>query len=413
MLVPEIRIGLSNIPALCTPYKVAGIDTGIQSSFDCDLITGYGAVYRLCLGTTLFYFAFCILMIKVESSKDPRSHIQNGFWFFKFLILLALVIACFFIPVEGFVSTWMVFGIIGGCMYILVQLILLVDFAHSWNDWWISKYEEDDSRVYACGLVTLTSLFYVGSLVAVVCFYVYYAYDSVCGLNKMLVSINLILCVLVSIISILPAVQEHLPKSGLLQSSIVTAYVMYLTWSAMINNVDKRCNPSLQYVSSNGSDNTTLSGSVTMAPIEDPSLALSFNWHTGLSLTLLLLSVIYSCLRNSSHTSAGKFTMAGMEDTTLADQGNGPEKAEHGQTVWDNEDEGVAYSYSMFHFMMMLATLYVMVSLTQWYSPASDLRGLSANMASYWVKAVSTWICCALYVWSLVAPVLFPDRDFT
>lgn len=35
-------------------------------------------------------------------------------------------------------------------------------------------------------------------------------------------------------------VQESQPRSGLLQSSLVTLYTMYLTWSAMTNEPGKK-----------------------------------------------------------------------------------------------------------------------------------------------------------------------------
>lgn len=35
--------------------------------------------------------------------------------------------------------------------------------------------------------------------------------------------------------------------------------------------------------------------------------------------------------------------------------------------VWDDEKDSVAYNYSFFHFMFLLATLYLMVTLTNWY----------------------------------------------
>ena len=61
----------------------------------------------------------------------------------------------------------------------------------------------------------------------------------------------------------------------------------------------------------------------------------------------------------------------------------------------------VAYSWSMFHVMFALATLYVMMTLTNWYQPdtSGDLSTYAANPAAMWVKVtrrLSTNIICSV-----------------
>lgn len=351
---------------------------------DCDQAVGYLAVYRICFATCLFFVLMALITIGVKSSKDPRAGIQNGFWGIKYLLVIGGIIGAFFIPEGQFASTWMVFGMIGGFGFIVIQLILIIDFAHSWAERWVSNYEESESRGWYAALLFSMLAAYTLAFIGAILLFMYYTEPEGCGLNKFFISINLILILAASGISVLPAVQEHQPRSGLLQSAVVSMYVMYLTWSALSNG-SKDCNT----ISSNES---------------------SFDKQSIIGLVIWVCSVLYSSIRTAS--SSSKITMS---EHILAKEGTeGADGGEAGRTeetkVFDNEGDGVAYSWTFFHIVFALATLYIMMTLTNWYNPSSQLS--KENVASMWIKITSSWLCVGLYIWTLVAPAIFPDREF-
>ncbi|TKR89457.1 hypothetical protein L596_013557 [Steinernema carpocapsae] len=392
MLAPGIQAKLADGNWFC-----AGLSQVAQ--IDCNRATGFQAVYRLCAAMSTFFFIFMAFMWGVKDSNDVRSKIQNGFWFFKYLILIGITIGFFYIKSENLAQPLMWIGMIGGFVFILIQLILIVDFAHGLAESWIDSYEENESRGCFFGLLAFTFGCYAAAITAVVIMFVFYTTGDTCALPKFLISFNLILCFAISCVSLLPKIQERMPRSGLLQSSFISLYVMYLTWSALTNNPDHKCNPSFISIITNHTKPSDKGGETYGTPLPAQSLV---------SLVIWFLCLLYASIRSSSNTALGKIT-GGTEEIALNDGG---EIGGDDGKVWDSEKEGVAYSYSFFHFIFGLASLYVMMTLTSWYNPSNDLRDLSSNMASVWVKIVSSWLCIALYGWTLVAPALFPDREF-
>jgi len=374
---------------------------------DCSQVVGYLAVYRLCFVVTLFFLLMSVLMIGVKTSNDPRAGIQNGFWGIKYLLIIGGMIGAFFIPEGNFGEVWMYFGMIGGFLFILIQLILIIDFAHSWAEAWVGNNEDSEHNGWIAALTTVTFTFYAGSLTAIVLFYVYYTGEAVgdCKLHEFFISFNMILCVILSVISVLPKVQENLPNSGLLQSSCITLYVLYLTWSAMTDSPDAMCKPKFD---GNNSTLTENSGD-TSDPNPKPETR-SFDTQSIIGLVVFILCVLYSSVKTSTNSQAAKLT--GSDKMLIKDTGEGGNDDPENNKVWDNEGDEVAYSWSLFHVMFALATLYVMMCLTNWFKPDSDLNTMNNNSAAVWVKMVSSWLCVGLYSWSLVAPAVLEDRDF-
>jgi len=142
------------------------------------------------------------------------------------------IVIFFFVPNVVFIGFGWI-SLIGSAAFILVQLILLVDFAHSWNESWVKKYvESDGSNVWTFALLGSTIAMYSISLVLSIIMYLYFLGDG-CTINTVFITVNLVLNLCVSLLSIYPYLQERNPRIGLLQSAVVCVYTTYLIWSAL------------------------------------------------------------------------------------------------------------------------------------------------------------------------------------
>ena len=86
-----------------------------------------------------------------------------------------------------------------------------------------------------------------------------------------------------------------------------------------------------------------------------------------------------------------------------------------GKNPRDDERNALQYNYTLFHIIFLLSTAWVATLLTQNVGGDStidkgDFVPVGRTYWASWVKIVSAWVCYGIFGWTLVAPVVLPDR---
>lgn len=243
-----------------------------MSPFVSNSLNALSQVHRICFALALFHMILSVLLIGVKDTRTKRAAIQNGYaarrslspflscsyadrkldvqrswWGPKVLCWLVLVYLSFLIPNSFYLFYGNYVSLIGSTIFILIGLVLLIDFAHSWSETCLDKWEKTDSPFWKWTLISSTLGLYIITIALTIIQYVFFSGKG-CGLNTTLITINWILSLAVSILSVSPKIQESNPRSGLAQSGMVVAYTSYLITSAIANHDDDKdsmasCNP--------------------------------------------------------------------------------------------------------------------------------------------------------------------------
>ncbi|KAL8197322.1 UNVERIFIED_CONTAM: hypothetical protein K2H54_020374 [Gekko kuhli] len=381
----------------------------------CNLLVGYSAVYRVCFGTACFYLGQAAFLVNVTSSTSFRALLHNGFWFLKLLILVGLWAAAFFIPDQRFIYVWHLVGVCGGFVFILVQLVLITAFAHTWNKNWLTGASKDKRWCLAVLLATLG--FYTAASTAYAFLYKFYTHPGGCALNKGLLAFNGSLCLLLSFISITPCVRLRPSSSGLLQASIISCYIIYLTFSALSSRPPEK----VQYQGQNlticfptiGKDGLQTEDALVAVLGAGVMYACVLFACNEASLLAETFGPLWMIKVYSVEFQVGSFWSCGL---VFGAGALGPVLGSSRSSMGQDESDHVVYSYSAFHFGFFLASLYVMMTLTNWFSYESaelEATFTHGSWSTFWVKVASGWACVLLYLWLLLAPLCLPDSQPT
>jgi len=337
--------------------------TGCPSGFEtsCKANT---AVLRFSFALALIFFLQFLLTIL--STRLYDSH-----WPFKIVLFIGFCVLFFYSDSTVFDQNgyaW--FARIAGFFFVMLQQVILLDFALSWNTHLLEKAEEVGG--VGMGVIRNKWLMLI-LLVSVSLFFFSYAaigvmfhYFAGCADTNGILSITLILSVLCT------ALQMLSQEGSVLTSSIMTAYFTYVAFSAITLNPRTTCNPTL------AGSAQTLSAAIGMAITV---LSLTWTTHTTIVKIPASLQIVSDGSRQSASSMSSPQLRALLQEISV--------------------------------IFILISCYYAMV-LTNWATLQANYSMASAKTgeAAMWLQASSIWVAALFYCWRLVAPRLFPDREF-
>lgn len=368
---------------------------------------GEQAVFRLSLGNCMLFSGLAMVMslpAPVKYKDDWRDrYIHHGGYIVKILLWFVCNIIPFFFS-NGVVAAYASVSKVVSPLFLAIQTLIIIDLTQEWNDSWVEEGYEDQRYLYALLVGTLGG--YTGAFVLIGLSYIWFSpsgADLDCSFNMSLITLGLLLCVVLSLATLHPRVKEANPGASVFVSSSMVFYVSYLGFSALQSEPrDYECNVLGQRL--NAASSTTL----------------------ALGMVLTLASTIWAAFRagSNTHTFSTEETLLDDVDTTVdtemtsvqQETGMTREQAPYASRAGTNSvtaiRDPVTYNYVQFYTIFALASMYTGMLMTGWGSGMIQKDMIDVGWTSVYVKTAAQWAAAALYMWTLVAPILLPDRQF-
>lgn len=376
--------------------------------------------YQECAGNAGVYrptfFAFLFFFIASIASYFKPS-LNRSVWPAKYSIYLVLVFCSVFVANHPlFSGIFLHLSRVGSMVFVVIQQIILIDLAYNWNDSWVGKADACDRLEWGSGAKWLRATiaacisFYILSFVGIGLLYHFF---GACGGNTAIITMTLIGIVTVTV------VQLSGTEGSLLTSSVISLYVTYLAYSSVSKNPHGACNP--QLVKEN--DPWDIAMGLLLTAI---SLAWTgWSWTAEDRITAGGVKKPRSLVVSGGNFQRGHDALLDLDDPFL--DYHDDELPPSGLALDGTNDDDDQYNHSSelwkLNAILTAISCWVAMSLTGWGSISGAIieeEGVEIHTAAnpevgklnMVMIAISQWVALVLYAWTLLAPRLFPDRDF-
>lgn len=220
---------------------------------------------------------------------------------------------------------------------------------------------------------------------------------------RFLLVLILFFCVCVFIVVVLFKVQDVQFNLGLLQVLVIIFYIMFVIWLVLFSIFEQKCNFYLLI---------QLGNEIVVVGFEGYEI----QWWDVLSIVgfiIFFLCIFFISLCFLDYWQVNSL-MQIEECLFMLDviQQQQQQVVVCEGWVFDNEQDGVIYSYFFFYFCLVLVLLYVMMMFINWYKFGEIWKMISMWIV-VWVKICVSWVGLFFYLWILVVLFFLCNCDFS
>ncbi|KAB1201415.1 putative serine incorporator [Morella rubra] len=326
---------------------------GCKGGRDC---LGAEGVLRVSLGCFSFFITMFLATAGTSKLNGRRDSWHSGWWAAKIVMGLAFAIIPFLLP-SAIIQFYGEIAHFGAGVFLLIQLISIISFIM-----WLNDCCQADKYAERCQIhmMLLATTSYVVCLVGIILMYIWYAPEPSCLLNIFFITWTLVLLQLMTSVSLHPKV-----NAGILTPGLMGLYVVFICWCAI------RSEPA--------GDNC----------IRRQETTVKTDWLTIISFVVAVLAIVIATFSTGIDSKCFQF----RKDETQA-------------------EDDVPYGYGFFHFVFATGAMYFAMLLIGWNTHHAMRKWtIDVGWTSTWVRIVNEWLAVCVYLWMLVAPIIWKCRQ--
>ncbi|KAL0552819.1 hypothetical protein IC582_011946 [Cucumis melo] len=327
---------------------------GCHGARDC---LGAEGVLRVSLGCFIFYFTMFLSTTGTSKMRGRRSTWHSGWWSAKIILWIAFIIIPFVLPAT-IIRLYGDVAHFGAGVFLLIQLVSVISFITWLNDCCQSDKPADRCQIH---IMLLSTMAYVICLVGIISMYIWYVPQPTCLLNIFFITWTLVLLQLMTSVSLHPKVD-----AGILTPGLMGLYIVFICWCAI------RSEPG---------------GGKCVRNAETSNKT---DWLTIISFIVAVLAMVIATFSTGIDSKCFQFRKDDKQD----------------------EDDDVPYGYGFFHLVFATGAMYFAMLLIGWNTNHPIRKWtIDVGWTSTWVRIVNEWLAVCVYLWMLVAPVIWKNRQ--